>query len=85
LHVEINGGIVDIGPYVALVALIVGIPYMVWKRQWALTAYFALTAAAIVASTFFAAADVAVGLTWLSLLALVIGVFQLLKLRKAAS
>ena len=75
----------DIGPYVALIALIIGIPYMVWQRQWALTAYFVLTAVAVAARTFFGAGQVAGGLTWLSMAPLAVGIYQLLKRRRVVS
>lgn len=67
----------DIGPYVALIALIVGTPYVAYKRQWALAGYFLLNAAAIVCGTFLGAADLASTLTWVSLVFLAVGVYQL--------
>jgi hypothetical protein len=73
----------DIGPYVALVAVVLGTPYMIWKRQWALAGYFALTAASIAFRVFLDAPDIASALTWLSVLALGVGVYQYFQQRKA--
>jgi len=73
----------DIGPYVALVAVVLGTPYMIRKRQWALAGYFALTAASIVFRVLLGASDIATALTWLSVLSLGVGVSQYFQPRKA--
>ena len=74
----------DIGPYVALIALIAGTPYMVRKRQWVLAGCFMLIAVAVVARTFLGAIDLASTLTWASLVLLAVGVDQLRQQRRAA-
>jgi hypothetical protein len=73
----------DIGPCVALVAVVLGTPYMIRQRQWALAGYFALTAASIVFRVPLGASDIAMALTWLSVLALGVGVCQYFQPRKA--
>lgn len=73
----------DIGPYVALVALVLGTPYMAYKKQWALAGYFLLNAVAIVSGTFLGAVDLANILTWASLVLLAFGIYQLLQNKKA--
>lgn len=73
----------DIGPYVALVTVALGTPYLIWKRQWSLAGYFALTAASIVFRVFLGASDIATALTWLSVFALGVGVYQSFQQRKA--
>jgi hypothetical protein len=79
-----SGGIVDVGPYVALIALLVGTPYMAYKKQWVLAGYVLLNAVAIVSGTFLGAMDLANMLTWASLVVLAFGIFQLLQKLKAS-
>jgi hypothetical protein len=76
---------VDIGPYVALIALAIGTPYIAWKRQWMLAGYFLLTAAAIVFGTFLGNTTVASALTWIGLVFLAVGIYQLFRQRKDAA
>lgn len=73
----------DIGPFVALIALILGTPYMAYKRQWFLVGYFLLNAVAIVAGTLLGATGLANVLTWASLVLLALGIYQLLQRTKA--
>ena len=74
----------EIGPYVALIALILGTPYMAYKKQWVLVGYFLLNALAIVSGTFFGATGLASTLTWASLVLLALGIYQLLQQKKAS-
>ena len=74
----------DIGPYVALIALILGAPYMGYKKQWVLAGYFFLNAVAIVFGTFLGAAGLASTLTWASLVLLAFGIYQLMQQRKVS-
>lgn len=69
----------DIGPYVALIALILGTPYMAYKKQWVLAGYFFLNAVAVVSGTFLGATDLANMLTWASVVLLAFGIYQLLR------
>lgn len=74
----------DVGPYVALIALLVGTPYMAYKKQWVLAGYFLLNAVAIVSGTFLGAMDFANMLTWASILLLAFGIYQLRQKQKAS-
>ena len=74
----------DIGPYVALIALILGTPYMAYKKQWVLAVYFLLNAMANVFGTFLGATGLASTLTWASLVLLALGIYQLLQQRKTS-
>ena len=80
----VSGGNVDIGPYVALIALIIGTPYMSYKKQWVLSGYFFLNAVAIVSGTFLGATGLASTLTWASLVLLAFGIYQLMQQRKVS-
>lgn len=73
----------DIGPYVALFALVIGTPFMAYKKQWVLAGYFLLNAIAIVCGTLLGSAALANALTWASLVLLAVGVYQLLKQSRA--
>ena len=74
----------DIGPYVALIALILGTPYMAYKKQWVLAGYFFLNAVAVVSGTFLGATDLANMLTWASVVLLALGIYQLLRQTRAS-
>jgi putative Ca2+/H+ antiporter (TMEM165/GDT1 family) len=75
---------VDIGPYVALIALILGTPYMAYKKQWVLAGYFFLNAVAVVSGAFLGATELANMLTWASVVLLALGIYQLLRQTRAS-
>jgi hypothetical protein len=78
---------VDAGPYVALIAMIVGIAYAGSRRQWTLAGFFLLSAVAMLAR-FFGAVDVASSVTWASFLFLAAGIYLLVireRMKRAGS
>jgi hypothetical protein len=54
------------------------------KKQWALAGYFILNAMAIVSGTFLGATGLASTPRWASLVLLALGIYQLLRQRKAS-
>jgi hypothetical protein len=76
--VFLTGGHVDIGPHVALIAVVVGTVYVSYNKQWALAGYFVLTAFAMVAR-YLGADGLASAATWASLVLLAMGSYLLVK------
>lgn len=66
----------DVGPYVALLALALGAVFTACRRQWWLSAFCAISASSVMSRQLLGAVAIADLLTWLGLGALVVVCYQ---------